>query len=104
MKIMIIVENIIRKLNKILESKIKIREEIKKINNKITDDTPLKDYHTYIMQQKPKHERFREEIALYRARTDGGKNFENIFDPMEMTDYVLEFKEYLETTNNITNF
>ena len=104
MQIIIMVENIIRKLNKILDSKIKIREEIKKINLRFTDDIPLKDYHTYIMQQKPKHERFKEEIALYRARTDGGKNFENIFDPMEMTDYVLEFKEYLETTNNITNF
>lgn len=101
---LIIVENIIRKLNKLLDSKIKIRDEIKKINLNFTDDIPLKDYHIYIMQQKQKEEQFKEAVELYRARTDNGKNFENIFDPMEMNDYVLEFKEYLETNNNITNF
>ena len=97
-------ENVMRKLNKILDSKIKIREAIKKINFSLTDDVPLKDYHNYIIEQKQKEEQCKEAVEFYRIRTDNGKNFENFFDPMEMNDYVLEFKEYLETTYNITEF
>jgi uncharacterized short protein YbdD (DUF466 family) len=97
-------ENVMRKLNKILDSKIKIREAIKKINFSLTDDVPLKDYHNYIIEQKQKEEQYKEAVEFYRIRTDNGKNFENFFDPMEMNDYVLEFKEYLETTYNITEF
>ena len=99
-------ENVMRKLNKILDSKIKIREAIKKINFRFTDDVPLKNYHNYIIEQKQKEEeeQYKEAVEFYRIRTDNAKNFENFFDPIEMNDYVLEFKEYLETTYNITNF
>ena len=97
-------ENVMRKLNKILESKIKIREAIKRINSDLTDDVPLKDYHTYITQQKQKEEQYKEAVEFYRIRTDNGKNFENFFEPIYMDLYVKEFKKYLETNNNITNF
>jgi hypothetical protein len=66
------------------------------------DHTILK--RTQIVQQKQKEEQYKEAVEFYRIRTDNGKNFENFFDPMEMNDYVLEFKEYLETTYNITEF
>jgi uncharacterized short protein YbdD (DUF466 family) len=72
-------ENVIRKLNKILDSKIKIREAIKKINFSLTDDVPLKDYHNYIIEQKQKEEQYKEAVEFYRIRTDNGKNFENFF-------------------------
>ena len=97
-------ENVIRKLNKLLDSIIKIRDEIKRINFNFTDEVPLKDYYTYIIQQKQKEEQYEEAMELYRVRTNNGKNFKNFFYPMEINDYVLEYKEHLETNNNITDF
>lgn len=73
-------ESIIRKLNKMLESKNKIKKSIKKINKNLTDDIPLREYHNYLIEQKQKEEQYQKAIEFYRIRTDNGKNFHRFLD------------------------
>jgi hypothetical protein len=76
-------ESIIRKLNKMLESKNKIKKSIKKINKNLTDDIPLREYHNYFIEQKQKEEQYQKAIEFYRIRTDNGKNFHSFLDIIE---------------------
>ena len=74
----LIFDSIINKLNKLLDTKNKIKQSIQKLNSKLTDDVPFNKYHEYL-QETRMNEEDRKAIEYYELHTNNSTNFSGFY-------------------------